>query len=277
MIIILKVMAAGCIISGIVIGLIFLEKYVKGNVPAAEGMVDLELADVPIWVSDELKEKVRAAATVNVGDVPGEDIVPFVQRNVEHLIAWLDDVKVRAIQNVLRVEGRWRKPIGILKFGQLEFYVDAEQVVLDFVPLPELPIVEIKGLPPVTKIPPPGEVWQREDMAAAVMILDRLDHMDKTLTPDKPLLSEIDHIDVSNFNGRQNSRDAHIILYSKDDSQIIWGAELNKWQQNLESTDEEKLAKLYGYYKDYGTLSGRAKFINLRDPRDKIPLPIDQH
>jgi len=277
LIIILKVLAAGCVIGGVVIGLIFLEKYVKGNVPAAEGMVDLELADVPIWVSDELKEKVRAAATVNVGDVPGEDIVPFVQRNVEHLIAWLDDVKVRAIQNVLRVEGRWRKPIGILKFGQLEFYVDAEQVVLDFVPLPELPIVEIKGLPPVTKIPPPGEVWQREDMAAAVMILDRLDHMDKTLTPDKPLLSEIDHIDVSNFNGRQNSRDAHIILYSKDDSQIIWGAELNKWQQNLESTDEEKLAKLYGYYKDYGTLSGRAKFINLRDPRDKIPLPIDRY
>jgi hypothetical protein len=277
LIIILKVMAAGCIISGIVIGLIFLEKYVKGNVPAAEGIVDLELADVPLWVSDELKEKVRAAATRNVGNGPGENVVPSVQRNVEHLIAWLDDVKVRAVQNILRVEGRWRKPIGILKFGQLEFYVDAERVVLDFVPLPELPIVEIKGLPPITKSPPPGEVWQREDLAAAVMILDRLDHMDKTLTPDKPLLNEIDRIDVSNFDGRQNSRDAHIILYSKDDSQIIWGAELDKWQQNLESTDEEKLAKLYGYYKDYGTLSGRAKFINLRDPRDKIPLPIDKY
>ncbi len=122
-----------------------------------------------------------------------------------------------------------------------------------------------------------GEVWQRNDLAAAVMILDRLDHMDKTLTPDKPLLYEIDRIDVSNFNGRQNNRHAHIILYSKDDSQIIWGAEVGKWQQHLESTDQEKLAKLYGYYKDYGTLSGGARYINLRDPRDKIPLPIDRY
>jgi hypothetical protein len=126
-------------------------------------------------------------------------------------------------------------------------------------------------------MPPAGEVWQRDDLAAAVEILDRLDHMDKAITPNKPLLFEVDRIDVSNFNGRQNKRYAHIILYSKDNSQIIWGAELGTWQRHLESTDEEKLAKLYSYYKDYGTLSGGARYINLRDPRDKIPLPIDRY
>jgi len=275
LIIILKVLAVVCVISGIIVGLILLEKYVKETVPVTD--VYLELADVPLWASEGLKQKVHAAAIGKTGNGLDEDIAQSVRRNLEKLTAWLDDVKVQSTHDRLRVEGRWRKPIGLVKFGRLKFYVDAERVVLDYVPLPELPIVEIKGLPPITKTPPLGEVWQRDDLAAAVTILDRLDHWDKTLTPDKPLLFEIDRIDVSNFNGRQNSRHAHIILYSKDNSQIIWGAEVGKWQQHLESTDEEKLAKLYGYYKDYGTLSGGARYIYLHYPRDKIPLPIDKY
>jgi hypothetical protein len=275
LIIILKVLVSVCVISGIVIGLLFLERYVKRTIPVTD--VYLELADVPVWASDELKQKVHTAAIRKAGSGLDKDIVPSVRRNIEKSVPWLDDLKVLATNNILRVEGRWRKPIGLIKSGQFKFYVDAERVVLDYVPLPDLPIVEIKGLPPVIEMPPLGEVWQRDDLAAAVTILDWLDQMDKTLTPDKPLLNEIDSIDVSNFNGRRNDRYAHIILYSKDNTQIVWGAEFGKWQQNLESTDQEKFAKLYGYYKDYGTLSGGARYINLRDPRDKIPLPIDKY
>jgi hypothetical protein len=278
LIIILKVLAVVCVLCGIVIGLMFLEKYVKETVPAARGSVDLELADVPLWASDQLKDKVRAAATANgVHLVLDQDTALSVHRNIEQLIVWLDEVEVRTIHDRLRVEAQWRKPVALVKSGLIKFYVDAERVVLDFVPIPDLPIVEIKGLPPITKIPPLGEVWQRDDLAAAVMILYRLDQRDKSLTSGKPLLYEIDRIDVSNFNGRQNSRHAHIILYSKDNTEIIWGAEVGKWQQHLESTDQEKLAKLYGYYEDYGTLSGGARYINLREPRDKIPLPIDKY
>ena len=68
-----------------------------------------------------------------------------------------------------------------------------------------------------------------------------------------------------------------IPLLAEDNTEITWGAEVGKWQLHLESTDEQKLAKLYGYYKDYGTLSGDAKYINLRDPQDNIPLPIDKY
>ena len=278
LIIILKVFAVACLLSGIVIGLMSLEKYVKKTIPEKQETGDLVLADVPIWASDQLKEKVRSVAAVTSIN-PGFDdqAVLSIQRNIEQMVPWLDEVKVQATHNILRIEALWRKPIALIKSGTIKFYVDAEQVVLDYMDMPDLPIVEIKGLPPVTKIPPLGEVWQRNDLAAAVTILNRLNHMDRALTPDKPLLYEINRIDVSNFNGRENSRQPHIILYSKDNTEIIWGAELGKWQRHLESTDEEKLAKLYGYYKDYGTLSGGARYINLRDPRDKIPLPIDRY
>ena len=278
LIIIIKVLAIVCILCGIVIGLISLEKYVKETIPVQQGAVDLVLADVPLWVSDQLKEKVRTIATAKCSNLGlYDETVLSVQRNIEELVPWLDEVKVKTPHNILRVEARWRKPIALVKSGSIKFYVDSEQVVLDYMEMPELPIVEIKGLPPVAKIPPLGEVWQKDDLAAALTILNWLDHMDRTLTPDKPLLYEINRIDVSNYNGRQNSRLAHIILYSNDDSQIIWGAEFGKWQRHLESTDQEKFAKLYSYYKDYGSLSGGARYINLRDPRDKIPLPIDKY
>lgn len=274
----LKVVAVVCVLCGIAIGLVLLEKYVGENTPASEDGVGLELVDVPAWVNEPLREKVYAAARGH-GENPrlDEDAALSVQRKITEQIAWLDDVTVRITRGRLCIEGRWRKPVALIKSGLLRFYVDAEQVALDYVPMPSLTIVQVTGLPLVTAVPPLGEVWNRNDLAAAIKILDRLDRMDKSLTPDRPLLREIDRIDVSNFKGRRNNDHSHIIFYSKDNTEIMWGAEIGAWQRHLESTDEQKLAKLYGHYETYGTLSGGVKFINLRDPRDKIPLPIDRY
>lgn len=266
------------VLAGIVVALMLLEKYVSRTVPAPQAAVELELAGVPAWVNEQLEERVYAAAQGKGERLRlDEETALSVQRNLVRQVVWLDDVRVRTTHNCLRVEGRWRKPVALVQSGPAKFYVDGEQVVLDFVPIAGLPIVEIKGLPATTKSPPLGGVWLRDDLAAAIAILNRLDQMDRSLAPDKPLLNEIDRIDISNFNGRENSRRAHIVLYTKDDTEITWGAEVGKWHEHLESTDEQKLAKLYGYYTEYGTLSGGAKYINLRDPRDKIPLPIDRY
>jgi hypothetical protein len=143
--------------------------------------------------------------------------------------------------------------------------------------MPNLPIVRVTGLSMTTRIPPPGEVWQLDDLAAGVAILERLDRMDKLVTPDRQLLYEIDRIDVSNFNGRRSSRKPHIVLYTRDDTEIIWGAEIGTWQRYLEATDEEKLAKLYGYYKEHGSLLNGVKYINLRDPQETVPRPVDKY
>ena len=48
------------------------------------------------------------------------------------------------------------------------------------------------------------------------------------------------------------------------------------WQRHLESPDDDKLAKLYTFYQQNQSLSG-VKYINLRDPRQTIYLPIDKY
>jgi hypothetical protein len=167
--------------------------------------------------------------------------------------------------------------MGLIKSGKRSFYVDAEQVVLDFVQMPGIPIVEITGLSAARNIPPLGEILEGEDLAAAITLLDQLERRDRIETTQKPLLSEIKRLDVSNFDGRKNRKLPHIVLYAQDDTPIIWGAKVGEWQRHLESTDEQKIAKLYSYYKEYGTLSGGVKHINLCDPLDDIPQPIDKY
>ncbi len=286
MIRILKILAVACvfasvvacIVVGIVVGFSFLERYAKETSPVSEQTIRLELVDVPAWVTKELEEKVLAPAKDDGEDlILDENAAALVQKNIKKEVVWLNDVKVQKTHDRLRIEGRWRKPVGLIKSGKRKFYVDIEQVVLDFVQMPHLPIVEITGLLPTRKTPPLGKVREGDDLAAAITILDRLDRRDKIEASQKPLLSEIDRIDVSNFNGRENTQHPHIVLYAKDNTEIIWGAEVGFWQQHLESTDEQKLAKLYGYYKENGTLSGDAKYINLCDPQDDIPLPIDKY
>ncbi|MEA3227191.1 MAG: hypothetical protein U9Q07_14675, partial [Planctomycetota bacterium] len=235
---ILKVLAVICFLSGVALGLLFLEEYVKDTARTSEDTIYLELAGVPAWVDDQLKEKVCTVAESSGGNVRYDDDAALsVQLSIERQVAWLDDVKVSAKQDGLRVEGRWRKPIALIKSDLAEpRYVDSQQVVLDFVPLPNLPIVEITGLAMNIDMPAPGKAWQCDDLAAATKILDRMNQMDKTFTPDKPLLFEIDRIDMRNFSGRHNSQKPHIVLYTKDGIEITWGAEWGKWQQHLEST-----------------------------------------
>jgi hypothetical protein len=275
---ILKVSAVLCVFAAVGIGLLLLDKYVRKTVPVWQKSGFLELADAPWWVNEPLKEKIYAAATAHGEDLKlDEDAALSVQQNIEAQIAWIDKIKVQTTQDSFRIEGYWRKPLALLESGPYKFYVDAELVVLDFVPMPNLPIVKVKGLSAVTNVPGPGKVWQKDDLAAAVVILTKLDQMDKSVTPDKPLLYEIDRIDVSNFNGRKSTRSPHIVLYTKDDTQIIWGAEFGTWQQYLEATDEEKLTNLFAYYKEHGSLLGDAKYINLQYSQVNVSLPIDKY
>jgi hypothetical protein len=269
----LKILSIACAVAVIGLLLIYAEKYVKSTRNIQSGPV--VLVGAPGWVGPQLKEQILAHAGGREFPLD-ENIAAQIQKNLS-LSAWLDKVDVLTTNDSFEVSAKFRKPVAVIKSGLSPFYIDEEQVVLDYVPMPHLLIVEIRGLTPVAIMPKFGHVWRRDDLNAAIMLIDRINRRDRMETSVKPLLSEIAAIDVSNYQGRENSSGPHIVLYTHDNIEIQWGAELDAWQKYLESTDEEKLAKLYGYYKENGTLSGRVQYINLRDPIDNIPLPIDRY
>jgi hypothetical protein len=260
-------------------GFAFLDGYVKKQTTGSSGNRTIELVgDVPNWVSEEIKNRIYAAATAEANNNANNDeiIAASAQSNIAKLVPWLADAKVQTTHKSILITGHWRKPILLVTAEKNKFFIDADLVVLDYSPIGNLPVINITGLE-LSKIPPtPGHVWQGDDLAAAMAVLNRLSRMDIAVSPDKPLLRQIERIDVANFEGRKNKREPHISLYTKDATQIIWGAELGNWQRHLESPDDDKLAKLYTYYQQYGTLSG-VKYINLRDPQQKIYLPVDKY
>ena len=286
----LKTLLCVCVFIAVLAGFALLEGYVKKQSAISQGTRTIEIAvETPTWLTDEIKNRVYAAAASEVnngGD--DENIAASVQRDIQQTVPWLNDARVQITHNSIRISGQWRKPIalvttdpprppsGQVEAGKNKFYLDTDLVVLDYVPLKNLSVVTVSGLEFAKKTPTPGEVWQGEDLAAGLAVLNRMERMDATVSPKKPLLSEVNRIDVGNFDGRRNKKEPHIVLFTKDNTQIIWGAEIGTWQRHLESPDDDKLAKLYTYYQQHGTLSG-VKYINLRDPRQTIYLPVDKY
>jgi hypothetical protein len=273
---ILKVLTVIFLLAAVAAGFVWLDRYVKKTIPVSKKAATVELVDVPAWVSEQLKERVYEAAKAGRANLPSdENTAVSVQQSIESQVAWIADVTVQAMHDGIRIKGRWRKPLALVESGSEKFYIDGDMIVLDSVPMPDLPIVTVSGLAQAGKPPRVGRPWQGDDLSAGVAILRRLMKMDEQVTPDKPLLAKIDRLDVSNFNGRKSARQPHIVLYTKDNTEIIWGAEIGAWQRHLEATDEEKLAKLYAYYEQYGKFSD-VKYINLRDPQNSIHLPVDK-
>ena len=295
-----------CSLVAVLAGFAFLDRYVKKQTPVPPDSRTIELVgDVPNWVSEEIKNRVYAAALVRQSSPQAADanrqdadgnVAASVQRNISQLVPWLADARVQTTHNSILISGRWRKPIAVVTAGppsarsrlqtdptsgrveadKNKFFIDSDLVVLDYIPVADLPVVTVDGLEFSKQAPVPGKVWRSDDLAAALAVLSRLERMDAAVSPKKPLMREIDRIDVTNFNGRKNKREPHIVLYTKGNTQIIWGAEIGAWQRHLESPDDDKLAKLYTFYQQNGTLSG-VKYINLRDPRQTIYLPVDKY
>jgi len=267
-----KVAAVMCLLVAGGAFLRYAEGYVRAAKPTEEGA--LVLRDVPTWANYDLKAKIVAIAGGNRFPIE-EKTASVVARNLSAM-SWLDDVEVEVTHDKVFVTARWRKPVALIERGAFRFYLDTDLVVLDYMPMAHLPIVEVTGVK--MGLPPsPGAMFDRDDLAAAVKLIDLLSRVDADLDPHNPLLEQIARVDVDNYKGRKNHSKPHIVLESKEGTEILWGAEIGEWPKHLEATDEQKLAKLYGYYTEFGSLSAGAKYINLHDPLDKVPLPVDKY
>jgi hypothetical protein len=138
-------------------------------------------------------------------------------------------------------------------------------------------------------VPPAGSQWFAEDAKAAVELLNWLYQMDLNFQqqreeqanstddvpqmqiPEKPLLDEIESIDVSNFDSRSKP---NIVLNAKGGVKIYWGAAWGQATVYLEEDEKTKMNRLYGHFMDHdNTFQGSAKYIELRWLEGGIPRP----
>jgi hypothetical protein len=277
--IIIFVVIAVCV--ALTAGFIFLDRFVKKGLNFGKQPLRLELVNVPDWVSPALQQEILA--TAGKGGVKfslNETIARQVGDNLQ-TFAWLYNTQVSIGAESIVVKANYRVPVAMVRAEDKQYYIDSQLMVLDYIPLNKLTIVEITGVSShLLTSRSVGTKWQSDDVAAAVELIELLDKMDKQVEPNKPLLAELKSIDMSNFNGRRSTSQAHIVFYAKDGTEIRWGAQKGQWHKNLEARDEEKLAILYNTYKELGTIQVRAaqkgSFIDLTRPQN-LSLPIDRY
>ena len=261
--------SALCIAAAIAAVFVLLDRHNKRS-SLGDRVGPLELLDKPAWFNAQLVQKVHSATGASEFRLD-ESTARTVAQNLQSM-AWLYDVKVRTTGSSVEVSAKYRRPVGLLRRSGTTYYIDSDAVVLEYLPIEGLTIVEIKGFS-ARSIPPAGDTMANDDIAAAIKLLAVLETMDQISTPLTPLLGEIASIDMSNLDGKKNRRKAHIVLYAKDGTQVNWGAAYGRSARYLEASEKEKVAMLYEFYTQHGTIQGKVKYIELRNPQEAIPRP----
>ena len=261
--------SALCIAAAIAAVLVLLDRYNKRTF-LSDKTGPIELLGKPGWFNVELVQRVYDAAGGNEFSL-NETVARAVAENLE-LLPWLYDVKAQTTSSTVAVSAKYRRPVGLIRRSRTTYYIDGNAVVLQYLPIEDLTVVEIKGFS-ARSIPPAGDTMAGDDIAAAIKLLAVLETMDQISTPLAPLLGEIASIDMSNLDARKNRRKAHIVLYAKDGTQVNWGAAYGRSARYLEASEKEKVAMLYEFYTQHGTIQGKVKYIELRNPQEAIPRP----
>lgn len=258
--------------AGICVGFYYLRGYIHQNGQTAQATGPIELTNAPDdWLGEEWLRAITTATGGNYFPL-NDQSAHVIAENLERL-SWMYDVRVRITPKHLKVTAKYRKPaVRIQTTSGKWVYLDAEGVVLDYLPVDTFAVLEIRGLSWRT-LPPPGNQYHSEAATAVILLLEILQKMDEKCCPEKPLLNEIAYVDVTHF-GTQRSKKPHLILTAKDGTEAFWGAAYGQASAFLEANETEKLTKLYNFYQqNNNTLQGKVKSIELRTPRTQLPRP----
>lgn len=282
------VIAAGIALGCAAIAFGYMERHVHTLSPVTEQMGQLELVAPPEWINPELQARIAAAAGGYYFSLD-ENIAETIAARLQGL-SWIYNTRIRTTSKTVHIYADYRKPTAVIKSGSKRYYLaliapddlswekgKPKVMLLDYIELDTLCVVEIKGYS-LRKLPVAGDIWQGEDITSTVELLTVLGRMDEISCADAPLLAELASIDISNFGGRKNRNNSHIVLYAKDGTPIYWGAAYGDSTLYLEATEQEKLATLYSFYKDYGNTiqcvkNAICKLIDLRYAQTRIPRP----
>jgi hypothetical protein len=110
-----------------------------------------------------------------------------------------------------------------------------------------------------------GQKWAGEDLAAGLDLAKYLFG--------RPCTEEIYRVNVANFKGRRNPRDAQITLLTRYNSEIRWGEPI-RMNFHAEVSPEEKMNRLAAICDRFGRVDGRHSWIDIR--LDKVMCPKEE-
>ena len=238
----------------------------------------------PAWMSDLVAQQIATqVAPRGAHSAFDHDMLVEITRMLK-TNPWI--MNVRSVRRVygnapgdtLELDCDFRTPAALVRTGNAFYLIDRNGVRLPeqyaaneverVVKTPDghVNILVIEG---VARPAPAnaGQKWTGEDLRAG------LDMAALLLDPaNQPFTHEIRKINVDNFNGRHDAREAQIVLTTCYNTQVRWGRPLKATDRFIEVDPGRKLQYLRQVYEQYGRVDGKQPLgIDIR--YDKVTYP----
>ncbi|HEY7089284.1 MAG TPA: hypothetical protein VH518_14400 [Tepidisphaeraceae bacterium] len=261
------------------VGYLHLRRYVEREVVFPEHPPRVVLKNRPSWMSDaraiQIINSIRPAGTHSAFDRQLlVDTAAILQQN-----PWVKQVRqVRRAYgekpgDTLEIDCDYRAPIALVHWKDYYWLVDGEGVKLpeQFIEsqLPRIMIgpdrrLNLRIIEGVTQAPvESGQVWRGDDLAAGLDLV-------KILYAQR-YAEEIVKVDVANFGGRIDPKEAQIDLVTRYDTQIRWGRPVNAKDFFVEVSASQKLKYLEEIYNEFHRVDGGRPWIDIRFDRITYP------
>ncbi|MCP4709687.1 MAG: hypothetical protein GY869_13760 [Planctomycetes bacterium] len=261
-----------------VLGLNYLEHYVKALPQYNEVSLSVELLDPPNWTSEDLIDEVCLSAGLRMDDVLlDEELTDRLMANLldQNKSPWIKHVRQvrKQYDGKVIIDCELRRPIAMIHQGTRVCYIDAEGVVLPAAPLEgrDNHIVRVQGID--TKLPREGEPVNSEPLMDGIEVLALIRGTDEKLKREERLWHELAVIDVSNWEGQDNPANPHLMLYTHNNTEIRWGAAVGRSQPYYEATYDAKLSMLYRNHRLQKSLDVY-EYVDLRNRRQERTNPF---
>ena len=263
------------------VGLHFARQYVERKIVYPTRPPTIVLKNRPVWMTDflaqQVAESIRPAGIHSTFDARMlADRVKLLKVN-----PWIRTVRsVRRAYgekpgDTLEVDCDFRSPVALVKWGEDFWYVDAQGVKLpEKFTAKQLPrlmfgqdkhthIRVIEGI----KRPPPvaGKVWGGEDLRSGLALV--------RLLYGRPFTDEILKVRVENHAGRQDNREAQLVLVTKYNTEVRWGRGIDATDKFIEVSADRKLDYLSRVYQEFGRVDARQPWIDIRFDKITYPSP----
>lgn len=250
----------------------------KLTFPAAPPRVVLK--DRPTWMSDFLAEQIietaQPAGTHSTFShqmlVDAEKMLrsnPWIRK-----VNQLRRVYGNAPGDTIEIDCEYRTPIALIHWGDYYWLIDDEAVKLPeqytAQQVPRIVVgrdrrINIRIIEGIQQPPPEsGQRWIGEDLAAGLEMA--------RLLFGRPYTEEIVKIDVSNFEGRQEDREAHVVLITQYGSKIRWGRPPSARDFFVEVPAVKKLEYLQGLHREKKRVDAGYSWIDVRTDGIRYPL-----
>jgi hypothetical protein len=267
-------------------GVFLLRRYVEREVAFPKKPPAVVLKNRPVWMSEFL------AASIAEGVRPAGAHSSFDHQMLVDRVAmlktnpWIKNVRQvrrgygQRPGDSLEVDCDYRAPIALVRWGKDYWLVDGEGVKLPerftAADVPKIVIgrdgrTNIRVVEGVQRPPPQtGRPWGGEDLSAGLDMVKRLYGLG--------FADEIVKVNVANFGGRVDLREAQVVLGTKhvvpgttQTSEIRWGRPLGAKDDFIEVSAERKLDYVRRVYEEFGRCDARQRWIDVRYDMIRIP------